>query len=322
MNDELATQSTDTQLENKIDQILQDKFGHILSDISFRIEQAYQLIERTTKDAVAGGKVFAEDLYLPDRAYLTGYTLTNNSPSGGSIAWLDVHVVYNGVDNTTTNANTANKYVWWSSATPTVLQTNNTKPTLAAGDVLLFVNNGGTATVMLSDTNSSLPQMVANLAIDSGSIAASAVTAGKIGTGAINTPGIFTAGVVDSTSIGSSAVVAGKIGANAINTPAIFTAGVVDSNSIGATAVTAGKIAAGAISSSSNFASGVITTQAIGVNQVTTASIAPCAITTAELAAGAIDNTNKFAAGVVDSTALKVNAVTPSKLNILRHLLY
>jgi hypothetical protein len=322
MNDELA-QKNDAALENKIDQILQDKFGHILSDITFRIEQAYQLIERTTQGAIAGGKVFAEDLFLPDRAYLTGYTLTNNSPVAGSIAWLDVHVVYNGQDNLITpNANTANKYVWWSATTPAVLQTSNTKPTLALGEVLLFVNNGGTGTVMLSDTNTSLPQMVANLAIDSGSIAASAVTAGKIGTGAINTPGVFTSGVVDSTAIGSSAISAGKIAAGAINTPAIFTAGVVDSNSIGATAVTAGKIASGAISSSANFASGVITSQAIGVNQVTTAAIAPSAITSAEISPGAIDNVNKFTAGVVDANAIKVNAVTPSKLNIMRHLLY
>lgn len=314
MNDTLATTQTDA-LESRIEQIIEktlhDRFAHILEDISFRINQAYTLIERTASDATDKIKVFAEDLDIKDRVYLTGYAVTNNTPIAGSIAWTDLHVVYNGADTTVTNGNTANKYVWWSSATPTVLQSNNAKPTLAAGDVLLFMNNAGTHQVMLSDTNQSLPIVVGNLSVDNGALQNKAITGPKIDDLTIQ------AG-----NIGPTAITAGKIAPSAIDVANIFKPGVIDNTAIGASAVGAGKLAAGAVASSANFAAGVVGTTAIANGAVTSTELSSNAVTTTAIAPGAIASSAQLANNVITSGALVNNAVSASKLSIMRHLLY
>lgn len=313
MNDKLAT--NDAALEARIAQIIEktlhDRFAHILDDISFRIDQAYTLIDRTATSAVDKIKVFAEDLNIKDRVYLTGYAVTNNSPVAGSIAWTDLHVVYNGTDHTVTNGNTANKFVWWSPATPTALQSGANKPSLTAGQVLLFMNNGGTHDVMLSDTNQSLPVVVANLAVDTGALQNKAITGTKIDDLTI------TAG-----NIGPTAITAGKIAPSAIDSSAIFKAGVVDSTAIGASAVGAGKLAAGAISTSANFGTGVVSTSAIADGAVGAAELSANAVTTTAIAPGAIGSSAQLANNVITSGALVNNAVSASKLSIMRHLLY
>lgn len=312
------------RFENRVEQVIKNRFDHYLEDISFRINQAYDVVGRAGGAGAgeARGKVYAEDIHLPGRHMITGYTITNNSPVAGSIAWADLHMVYNGTDTTITNGNTANKYVWWSpTTTPTALQSSNTKPILAAGEVLLFINTSGTHKVMLSDTNASLPSVLSDGSVDSGAIIAKAVT-----TTALND------GAVTSTQLGSGAVSAGKIATGAVNNANLFTSGVVDSTALGANAVTAGKIATGGISASGQFAAGVVNTAAIGADQITTALIAPAAVTTAELGAnavtssiladGAVSTSAKIASGVVTDTKLSTGAVTPTKLNILRHVLY
>jgi hypothetical protein len=308
MNDKLVT--TDA-LEQKIDAILHDRFAHILEDISFRINQAYTLIERTATDATDKIKVFAEDLNIKDRVYLTGYAVTNNSPVAGSIAWTDLHVVYNGADTTVTNGNTANKYVWWSAATPTVLQSNVNKPTLNPGDVLLFTNEGGTHKVMLSDTNQSLPIVVGNLSVDTGALQNKAVDGNKIDDLTIK------AG-----NIAPTAITAGKIAPSAIDVANIFKPGVIDNTAIGASAVGAGKLAAGAVSSSANFATNVVTNAAIAPAAITAAELSSNAVTSTAIAPGAIASSAQLATNVVTSGALVNNAVSASKLSIMRHLLY
>lgn len=140
----------------------------MLQDVSWRIKQEYDLRGR-------GGSVYAEDLNIP-RAMLTGYSIVNNSPGAGSIAWSDLHLVYAGVDYAIANGNTANRFVWWITTAPTVLQTGDTKPTLNQGDCLIFVNNAGVATVALSDTSASLPTVVADGAVDQGALAAAVAT--------------------------------------------------------------------------------------------------------------------------------------------------
>ena len=255
-------------LDKRIERVLEDRLNHYLSDISFRISQAYDVESRADG---AGRKVYAEDLNLPGRAFLTGYVVTNNSPTAGSIAWADVHMVYNGTDTLITNGSTANMYVWWSPiTTPTVLQTSNTKPVLANGEVLLFQNIAGTHKVMLSDTNASLPNVLANGSVDTGAIIAKAVT-----TTALND------NAVTSGQLANNAVIAGKINAGAINASTAFTTGVVNSAALGPDSVISGKVAD-----------------------------------------GAIDHSAIFTTGVVNAAAVGTGAVGPTKLNILRHVLY
>lgn len=258
-------------VDKRIENVLKDRLDHYLEDLSFRIGQAYELLDRV--GGGSKGTVFAEDLHIKDRAFMTGYTVTNNSPTAGSIAWADLHVVYNGVDHAITNGNTALQYVYFTpNATPTTLKTSATKPVLADGDVLLFVNESGVARNMLSDTNASLPRIVATNAIDTDAIADGAVQAdqilngavgaGKLGTGAINNANLFSGKVVNGTNmvdgtvntlqLANSAVDSNKLGAGAINSTTKFSGkvlsganmvdGTVGGTQLGAGAVSAQKL--------------------------------------------------------------------------------
>jgi hypothetical protein len=311
-------------LEQRIENIIHDKFAHMLADVDFRIQQAYSVAGRGEGRS---GKVYAEDLNLIGRHMLTGYTVTNNSPAAGSIAWVDLHMVYSGTDHLITNGNTANMYVWWSpTTTPTVLQSSNTKPTLGAGEVLLFMNGGlpgkaaGTHTVMLSDTNASLPTIVAPGTINSGDINGRA-----IGTAQIALQG------VDSTILKDDAVTSAKIGSGAINDPTFFANSPVNSTVLANGAVVAGKIAGSAINSDTLFTAGVVNANAIGPDAVTNDKIYPGAVNTTELAQNAVDATilkdnavtgTKILDSAVGAAKIAGGAITPTKLNIMRHVLY
>lgn len=306
-------------LEQRVENILVDKLGHFLADISFRIGQQYELAARNTGQAL--GTVYAEDLNLgPARASLTGYAVTNNSPAAGSIAWTDVHIVYAGTDYVITNGNTALKYAWWSpTVTNTVLQTSNTKPALAVGEILLFMNTAGIASVMLSDTNSSMPKALADGTVDSGAILAKAVTTGALADLAVG-----------SGQLGANAVVSGKIADGAVNTAAKLADNVVTGTKILDGAVGGTKITDLAITSA-KVADGAVTSTKLVDDAVTNAKIAPLAVgstelvddavTTAKIAASAV-TTTELGTGAVTSTKIAGGSVDASKTNLLRHLLY
>ena len=271
----IPNRRSNKSLDRRVENILHDKLAHFLDDISFRIGQQYELAART--NGTARGTVYAEDLHVKDRAFLTGYTLTNNSPSAGSIAWTDLHVVVDGVDYLITNGSTALKFVAFKKpATPPVGGAStalvsyafDAKPVLAEGDVLLFVNESGVARNMLSDTNATLPRVVATNSIDTDAIAANAVTsteiganavtAGKINAGAINASNLFTGAIipganlvadsVTSTQLGNNAVTGNELASGAINNSNKFAANVVDSTAIKDSAVTALQLGTGAVS--------------------------------------------------------------------------
>lgn len=309
-----------SDLDKRIENVLHEKLSHFLDDITFRIGQAYELNER------AGGKgkgtVYAEDLNIQNRVFLTGYTLTNNSPAAGSIAWADLHVVFNGTDYAITNGNTALKYVYFTATlTPTTLKFSATKPVLADGDVLLFINESGVARNMLSDTNASMPRIVATNAIDSDSIAS---------------------GAVERDAIKNGEIVAGKLGAGAINASTLFgskviATGAIADSAIGSTqiadnGVTALKVADGAIARSGQITGKIITGDKMPDNTITGPQINSNAITSLKIADGAIARSAQITGKVVDSTnlangavlsaALGPGAVDASKLNIMRHIMY
>jgi len=142
-------------------------------------------------------------------------------------------------------------------------------------------------------------------------IAAGAVTATELATGAVTTAKIA-AGAVTTTELGALAVTTAKIangavtatelGALAVTTAKINT-GAVTTAELGALAVTTAKIAAGAV-----------TATELGALAVTTAKINTGAVTTAELGALAV-TTAKIAAGAVTTTELGSAAVTAAKLD-------
>ena len=226
----MATTHTPDELDQRIENILHDKLSHFLTDIDFRIGQAYDIVDRATATGTSGqGRVYAEDLNLIGRHMITGYTITNDAPSAGSIAWANLHMVYSGTNYDITDGNTALKYVWWSSTTtPTTLQTSNTKPVLAAGEVLLFMNVAGKAKVMLSDTNASMPQILSDGAVDTGSILANAVGSTQINANAITSAKLADGAIART----------GQIGANTIGNSAIL------ANAITGTEILAGSVSA------------------------------------------------------------------------------
>lgn len=284
---------------NKIfEESLKPTLDMYLADISFRIRQLREESLRGTDKAK--GTVFAEDLNLPGRVFLTGYTVTNNSPAAGSIAWADLHVVYNGQDTLITNGSTANRYIWWSPATtPTALQSSNTKPVLAQGEVLIFMNNGGVAKVMLSDTNQSLPGVVGDGAVDTTAILANAVTSVAIADGAVTAAQIG-ANAVTGAKIADAAIGrSGQLSANVVTTTAIADSAVT-SNQIGANAIVAAKLADGAIARTAQMGTGVVATSTIAANAVDSTKVAD----------GAVARTGQLGANVVDGTKVADNAIS------------
>lgn len=210
-------------LYGRLRPFLVDDLGRTLDDIEWRFGQAL------AREAGLPGarQVTAEDLDTTQHV-LTGYTVTNNSPIAGSIAWASLHIVYAGVDYTITDGNTALKYAYFvkpGSGTSATLTLSNTKPTLGPDDLLVFINNGGTAIVAGASASASLPNVVANGAVDSSAIAAGAVGTTALAGGAV-TGAILATGAVGSTNIAGGAVGTAALASGAV-TSTILAAGAV-----------------------------------------------------------------------------------------------
>lgn len=112
------------------------------------------------------------------------YLIQNQTPVNGSIAWSSVRIVYDGTEYAIANGNTAAKYVYWQLASPTVLSTSATYPTLATQDCLVFLNNGGIATSILDGTIVDGSLIVPGT-VQAGALVASSITANQIAANAI-----------------------------------------------------------------------------------------------------------------------------------------
>lgn len=131
---------------------LRSEMDAYVADAERRLAQARE-IERSIETGERR-TVHTEDLNV-GFVMIDGYTLTANSPSGGSIAWSSLHVVLLGIDYTITDGNTANKYVYFikpGSGTTATLQSSNTLPVLGSGDALIFINNAGTPVSVLESS--------------------------------------------------------------------------------------------------------------------------------------------------------------------------
>lgn len=236
----------DDELRREVRQIITGEFKQFLRDIEFRVAQAYEVSRR----AAGTSRVFAEDLAFG--LALTGYTVTNNTPSAGYIEWSSLHVVYNGADNAITDGNTNLTYVWWDPAvSATALQTSNTKPVLSSAAALIFVNNGGTATVAVGAT---MPPAIGDKSVDASAIIAGAVGAGALASAAV-TSGAIASGAVGASALAPSAVTSGAIASGAVGASAL--AAGASLGNIGAAGLTAAYLAAGA--SLSNIGAGGVT---------------------------------------------------------------
>ncbi|HET9186949.1 MAG TPA: hypothetical protein VFN80_03275, partial [Acidothermaceae bacterium] len=278
------------------------------------VAQAYDVQNR--QGGRIGNKVYAEDLNLKKHV-LTGYTVTDNTPTAGSIAWASLHVVYNGTDYAITDANTALKYAWFDpTASSTVLQTSNTKPTnLTGAATLVFVNNGGTAIIAV---DSAMPAAVQDGAIDRGAILVGAVGSSQLDDGAVVSAKIAS-GAVGSGAIASGAVTSGKIGSGAVGSTELAT-GAVTSGKLGSKAVGQSNIADSAVGST-QIAGGAVGSTQIASNAVTSGKIASGAVGNTQLASDAVGSGN-IQTGAVGATQLGAGAITAPKLNLLSHVLY
>ena len=266
------TKAMKEMVATSINEALDVKFQSILHDIEYRIDCLYSNATESITGAM--GKLGSRDLNL-SKHQLDGYTISDNLPIAGSIAWTSCNVVYKGINYAIVDGNTALKFVYWTllQADKTIFLTSDTKPTLLEDDVLVFVNEGGThATVMGGMTTGSalLDGTVGGSEVKTGGISAlnlgtGAVTNGKIFAGAVDATAIGT-GAVTSTKILAGAVLTAAIGADQITT-ALIAPLAVTATEIGAGAVTGAKIA-GTTITGANMVNGTITGTQIGAGSV------------------------------------------------------
>jgi hypothetical protein len=200
-------------VEKAVERIISQKFGDVLSDISYRISVLQDLMK------AAEGKpsrVTSAQLNLAHHL-LDGYTFSANSPSPGYVAWSDCHIVYQGTDYTITNSNTSQKYIYWLQATPSSFQVSNTKLSLGANDCLVCVNESGTPNVVLMPGKFRSGASLLDGTVGANELGSGAVTSAKIAASAIFSSHI-SPGAVGTSQLADSAVTGPKIGAGAVAT--------------------------------------------------------------------------------------------------------
>jgi hypothetical protein len=172
------------------------------------------------------------------------FTISNNSPSPGYIAWSGLHIQYSGETFIIADGNTDRMYAYWTPAYPNNLVVSNDFPTLTANDCIVFLNKNGVAIVVptasVLDGDLIVPGTI--LAVH---LAANSVTAGSIAADAV------TAGSVAANAIGAEAIAADVIIGDHINGETItgdkLVMGTITADKIGAGSVTTEKIAANAV---------------------------------------------------------------------------
>lgn len=184
------------------------------------------------------------------------FTVTDNSPSVGYIAWSGLNIQFDGASYAISDGNTNKKFVYWDkSASTTTLQTSDSLPTLLDEDVIVFLNKSGTAITIphvkgviegeLIVDGTILADAIATNAVTSDKIIGGAIIAEKIG-GLQVTAGKLAAGAVIAGNIAADAVEAGNIDADAVTAREIET-GTITANEIAAGTITADEIGTGAI---------------------------------------------------------------------------
>jgi len=103
---------------------------------------AYKLVDESIiKQKIASAAVDATKLDTKT-VILLGDTWADNSPAAGSVAWNQHKLYYAGVEHVITAGNTGQKYIYWDGISNNY-STSATEPTLADGQFIIAVNNGG-----------------------------------------------------------------------------------------------------------------------------------------------------------------------------------
>lgn len=294
-------------LRETVDEALEGRFNDVLKDVSWRMRQLYG------KDS----GIPAEGLNLATHI-LTGYTISANTPTSGSIAWSDLHVVYKGTDYGPFAGNTALTYVWFDEDHPSQkIQMSNTKPTLGPDDAILFVNNGGTPVEVLK-SQLQHGALLIDGTVNTSEIADSAIVANKILNGAISESKLGS-NAVTAAKIASGAVENSKLANNAVDANKLAN-GAVTETKIDSNAVTSGKIATGAVEST-KLADSAVTDAKLANNAVTTSKIANSAVDSNKLANSAV-TAGKIADGAVGGAKITPGGIDTTKLNLFSHLLH
>ena len=206
--------SRNSIMRSEIRKMLHAEFGSALHDVDYRI--------KVLRDMSNGsGRLGSADLNLASHQ-IDGYTVTDDSPTAGSIAWADLHIVYKGVDYPITSGNSANKYNYWLLSAPTVLTKNDTKPTLTEDDVLVFVNESGKHITAMSSGKLVSGATLTGLSVSSAELGAGSVIEAKLAALAVTSGKLASGSVIDgklgSDSINAANIKAGVVAAAKLNT--------------------------------------------------------------------------------------------------------
>lgn len=268
-----------------------------------------------------------------------GLTFTNNSPSAGSVAWSSCVLTYQGETFVITAGSTANKYIYWDYATPTVFVTAAAAPTLVNDQFMVAINTSGTAYITYTDrivpgeiTDNHLSTVDAaklfgtipgtvsgtgarNFSELAGSILSGQIPATIITTAMIQLAAISTALIQD------AAITNAKIGALAVDTANIAAAAITQAK-IANLAVGTAQIIDAAIATA-KIADAAILTAKIADAQILSAKIADAAVGTAKIADAAITNAKindldaaKITAGTVAAARIAAASIDTTKLNV------
>lgn len=130
---------------------------------------------------------------------MDSFTWTDNSPSGGSIAWSTGTLQYKGVTRTISSGNTSNKYIYWQlGTTPTVFQSSASFPTLGDDDFLIATNVSGIHDLAWNNGNAAQRIQTGDLSdasITTAKIVDANITTAKIASAAITTALIANAAI-------------------------------------------------------------------------------------------------------------------------------
>lgn len=213
------------------------------------------------------------------------------SRSAGTLTVVTSPSTGRGADGTTASAHSAGAVVYTCGTATDLDDANDHIYTTSRDDHTQYLNTarhditGRHAFGAALGTPTAAADVATAAGTGSGTVPARSDHVHKIGAGAINSAGMFAAGVVDAAAIATDAVGTAEIAADAVTSSEIAT-DAVGTAEIAADAVTSSEIATDAVGSA-EIAAGAVTASELASDAVTTAKILDANVTAAKLAADA-----------------------------------
>lgn len=166
-------------------------------------------------------------------------TFTNNSPSAGRVSWSGVKVLYKNVTYAITNGDTANKWIYWQLASPTVFSASATVISLVEDEFWVGLNVGGT---FVSQWKSTAPDgstiRVGTITADRIAVAQLSAIAADIGT---ITAGTLTGALIRTAASGRRVEMDSTNGLRAFDSGGTLRAAIFPTSSLSVEAYTIGR---------------------------------------------------------------------------------